>query len=116
MPVVYNIARTRGDDWDFAFRLRIKDSAEVVNITGWSGASMIRHAETGELIAQWVVTIDHNTAPGIVLLTLDKDVTKNLPIGNFKWDIELTTAGDKTLTYLRGTITIEEDTTYPEVP
>lgn len=47
--------------------------------------------------------------PSTLLLTLAPEDTKNLAVGDYVYDIELTTAGGDVDTFIKGTLTLEPE-------
>jgi hypothetical protein len=113
-PAAYNLECVQGDDFEQSFRLRNKTTQEPLVLTSWTGTAQVRNTNAQkDLMTTMAVTINHAVAPGLVLCTIESEITETMPVGTYMWDLELKDNAGKKRTWLSGTFTILDQVTKP---
>lgn len=112
LPVSKNLNIYEGDTFRFVFRLRQQDlfgeAGAPVNLSGSIVRSQIRPAENSEtVLAEFTAT--HNDDGGEVTLMLTPAVTASLVDG--VWDAQVQFPDGTVRTYLKGTVTVNQEVT-----
>lgn len=102
-----NIQITRGDDYSHA--ITFQDSGAPQDKAGFAYRAQIRRHANGDTATELDVD-DSRLDEGIVVLTLDKTVTRALPAVGV-WDFEQTAPGGIVTTLLAGVVVVRDDVT-----
>jgi hypothetical protein len=111
MPGQYDFEIYRGDDWSEDFKISQPGLTTPQNLTGWTGSAQVKaDATASSADATMTVAFASDRSTGIITLGL---VADSLPVGAFKYDVQLVNAASKKQTYIYGTITVRQDVTRP---
>jgi hypothetical protein len=96
----YSIVIEKGADFQLAFRLR--NSAGLMDLTGWLFASQVRATPGGSVVATLDTTVEGNT----FTIGLDHTETATLTAGRYLWDLFGSMPDGRRLRLLEGQCTI----------
>lgn len=100
----------RGDTFLYAAVLRESKTGPVIDLSGWTIASMIRDAD-GVLIEELVVTVTDAANGAYTISAAD---TTAWPVGLAYWDIEYTDTHGVIQSTDTVTVSILQDITFPD--
>ena len=90
MATSYNIETIQGDNIQLSLRVRNTDNTPI-NLSGYDVRGVVRYAYgyTGDqqVLLNLNPTITSSVS-GIINITINSDITKDLPVGLFVYDIE----------------------------
>lgn len=109
MPATRNIDIYRGDD--LVHTINIVDAdGNPVDLSGRTYASQLRRYPDTEQIAATFSVDDAQANVGLLILSIDGDVTATLEPGPYRYDLEQTQGGTRT-TLLAGEAVVTADVT-----
>lgn len=109
-PGKRNIAVTRGDDYTQQISF-VDDAGDPVDKTGCSYLAQTRPSATAtDALAVDFDVDDSQLAAGVLVVSLDAAVTRDLPTVGV-WDLQQTAPGPDVTTILAGSMVVSEDVT-----
>jgi len=101
----------QGDYFELAVTLYEVDGTTPRNLTGMTPRAQVRTtAEDSTVLLEFDITIDDDPTTGQLTLSAASAQTALLP-KKAVWDFQLTDAGDRTRTYLRGSVVATREVT-----
>jgi hypothetical protein len=113
LPAVYNLDLYRGDTLRLQLRLwNDEDRTDPTDLDGVIASSQIRVRPDAEPAVELTCTI---TAPNTVDVTLDSDLSRDLPKKGV-WDLQLAWPGGDVFTPVGGKVSTKPDVTVETAP
>lgn len=111
VPGKYNPKFPRGDTWNIPIATTNSDGSVFV-LTGYTAKSQLRETtESTAVILELTCTIT-NAAQGKLEISAPASTTKDIAVGKYAWDIQISDALAGTVfTLLSGTFTVLADVT-----
>lgn len=121
-PKRFDIEVYRGDSFKFYLHLLgpevIVEGEPVkppIDVTGWTGRCEVKDDEDIVVDTPTVTIVDgdgETTTNGIFgRFVIDFEVTADIPVGEYKYDVEMTDAGGNVRTFIGGKFTVTVDVT-----
>lgn len=106
----YNFTVNQGSD--FAMELKVSESGQYRDLTGFFARSQLRAKKTDSTVAAEFTCLVHTPLEGGLSIQLPNSVTKTLAPGIYYYDLELYTANDANVVRLiEGTVTVTPEVT-----
>lgn len=110
-PATYNVLMPQGATFDRTFTLTL--DATPVNLTGYTAALQVRTSATSDDAIISLASgqgIALGGAAGTITITIDDVTTAAVPAGDYVYDLELTSASQKTR-LIQGSWTVSGEVT-----
>ena len=108
MAIKANLTIDQGATFTTSIQLTDQNN-EILDLTGYSGASQMRKHYTSSNSTSFTVTLVANT--GEVSLSLTSSQTANLVSGRYVYDVELTDSSNTVSRILEGIVTVSPNVT-----
>lgn len=109
-------AIVRDDDYELVLPF-VDGSNEPFPVDEYTFAAQIRREPNGRAEGELIATFDiddSDAAAGTIVLSLDRDTTRDIGDDVGCWDLQVTTVDGAADTWLKGTVDIEGDVTRDE--
>jgi hypothetical protein len=108
-----NIRFIQGDTWSISPRWKI--GSNYVNVTGYTAKMQVRIATTSASVIIEMSTdngrITVSGIDGMFTVALTSAETTGIPVGNYVYDLEVTSPGGTRTTLLQGGFSVEAEVT-----
>lgn len=108
MAIKANLIIDQGATFTTTINITDEDG-DVINLTGYSGASQLRKHYTSSNSTSFTVQIAASI--GAVILSLSSNQTTNLVAGRYVYDVELTDSSNVVSRVLEGIVTVSPNVT-----
>ena len=107
MTTKLNLVVNQGADFKTTFTMKSANGA-VINLTSYTGASMLRRHYTSSNTVSFGVTLD---ALGNIVLSLTANTTTNIEPGRYQYDVKLTDGTGYASRVLEGLVNVRPSMT-----
>jgi hypothetical protein len=100
-----NLTIEQGADFEVEFTITNDDNETPLNLTGYTGSSVLRKHYGASSSKAFTVTIP-NAIAGILKLSMSRTITSTLKEGRYVYDVMITSANDLRTRVVQGSVLV----------